>query len=449
MIGRPREPSYDLRVEDGAPDLSRLKIDRRAAPRRSGGKLPWVLLILVLGSTTAWAWSRGWFHGSGSGAIVELGRVQRIGGAAAQSGVAANGYVVARKQAALSTDIQGRLVELPVEEGTRVFAGDLVARLDTTQYEAALARSRRTAEVSEADLQRATHEQARAESEAMRARAGEKSAKQSYERIAALVASGDERQAVLDDAIAARDQATAARDAAEAGRRVQDAAVVAAQAALEAAKAAIFEVEVLIRKSSVFAPFDGVITRKNAEIGEVVSAIGATGPNARGAVATLVDFATLEVQVELAQTSLAAARAGAAVLIYLDAFPEQAYRGRVRQIWPTADRVKATVELRCEFLERDERILPEMGVRVVFVPSEDGEARPVEVLVPARAIVRGARSAVFLYDAGNAVRREIEAGEPRADGFALVAAGLVGNELVILDPPAALQDGAPVQRRAN
>lgn len=433
-------------VDDGAPDLTRLKIDRSAPPPRRGRALPWVLLLIFAAAAGWLGVTRGWFAAPGSGPEVALGRVQRIGGAAAQSGVAANGYVVARRQAALSTDIQGRLVELPVEEGTRVAEGDLVARLDTTQYEAALVRSRHAAAVSAAEVERAEQERARAESEAVRARAAARLAQQEHARVAALVASGDERPAALDDAVAARDQAEAANDAAAAGARAQAASLAAARAALDAAQAAIHEVEVLIEKSSVRAPFDGVITRKNAEIGEVVSAIGATGPNARGAVATLVDFATLEVQVELAQTSLGAARDGAPVLIYLDAFPEHAYRGKVRQIWPTADRVKATVELRCEFLERDERILPEMGVRVVFTAEEAVEEKPVEVLVPARALVDGG-AAVFLYDAGHAVKRVAQVGSPRADGLAPVASGLTGNELVILDPPAGLQDGDPVRRK--
>lgn len=435
-------------MEPAAPDLSRLTIDRSAATPRRSGPLPWLLLILAVLAAAWIAYSRGWLGAPGSGPLLEVARVQRLGGAAAQSGVAANGYVVARRQAALSTDIQGRLVELPVEEGTRVRAGDLVARLDTTQYEAALARARQSAVVAEAELARALEGPPRAESEVARARAAAEFALRERARVAALVASGDERRSALDAAASAAEQAEASLGTALADARAQDAAVASAQASVEAAQAAAREIEVLIAKSSVRAPFDGVITRKNAEIGEVVSAIGATGPNARGAVATLVDFATLEVQVELAQTSLAAARAGAPVLIYLDAFPEHAYRGRVRQIWPTADRVKATVELRCVFLERDERILPEMGVRVVFVEEADGPAKPVEVLAPARALRRGAEgTSVFLWQQGAAVLRSVETGEERPGGVVRITQGLAGGELLILDPPDGLRDGDPVRRK--
>lgn len=436
-----------MRVSNAAPDLQRLKIDRSAAAPRRSSALPWVLVALLL-AAGAVGWRQGWFGAGGGLPAVEVARVQRLGGAAAQSGISANGYVVARTQAALSTDVQGRLVELPVEEGDRVRQGDLIARLDTRQLEAALARNRANALAAEADLARARDEQVRLAHEEERARAALQWAEDELARATSLVASGDERGAVLQQARSARDQARSGADAAATAVRAQTAAIHGAEAAQDAAVAAMREVEVMIEKSSVRAPFDGVITRKNAEIGEVVSAIGATGPNARGAVATLVDFSTLEVQVELAQTSLGAARTGAAVLIYLDAFPEQAYRGRVRQIWPTADRVKATVELRCEFLERDERILPEMGVRVVFPPEEaSAEAKPVEILLPHRALARGGESAVFLFRGEAAERRAITIAEERADGTVRVAAGLEGGELVILDPPADLLDGARVRRK--
>ncbi len=435
---------------DAAPDLQRLKIDRgTATARRAGGKLPWILLAAVLLAAGWFGWRNGWFLGGAGAPFVELARVQRIGGAVAQSGVAANGYVVARTQAALSTDMQGRLVEMPVEEGMRVKRGDLIARLDTEQLEATLERSRHAVLGAEADIERAARELERFRAEEDRARAERNLALTERDRIAKLVASGDERQSALDSAQGALEQAEAGLNSAAAAVQVQAASGESLRAGCDAARSSVREIEVMIAKSSVRAPFDGVITRKNAEVGEVVSAIGATGPNARGSVATLVDFETLEVQVELAQTSLVAARPGAQVLIYLDAFPEDAYRGRVRQIWPTADRVKATVELRCEFLDRDDRILPEMGVRVVFVPEgADAHAgKPAEVLVPARALVRGAETAVFLFADGRVERRAVKIGEERDDGMARVESGLSGNELVVLDPPAGLQDGDGVRRK--
>lgn len=432
---------------DESPDLQRLKIDRSAAPRGRGSALPWILLVLALGGAGFLGWRSGWFADAMGSVIVELARVQRVGGAQAQSGVAANGYVVARTQAALSTDMQGRLVEMPVEEGMRVVKGQLIARLDTTQLEATLERSRQSVLVSSSEVTRAESELLRLKSEAERALSARRLAELDQARIKSLVASGAERQSALDAAQSQLEVAQGGFRSAEAAVASQAAAIASAQASVAAAQSAVHEVEVMIEKSTVRAPFDGVITRKNAEVGEVVSAISATGPNARGAVATLVDFSTLEVQVELAQASLGAARAGAPVRIYLDAYPEEAYEGRVRQIWPTADRQKATVELRVDFLQRDERILPEMSVRVVFVPEEGGLERPVEVLVPSRALVRGADTAVFLFAEGRVERRVVTIAEELGNGMARVQSGLVGNEMVVLDPPADLQDGEGVKRK--
>ena len=219
----------------------------------------------------------------------------------------------------------------------------------------------------------------------------------------------------------------------------------------------IRETEVRIQNSSVYAVFDGIVTQKNAEVGEVVSAMTAmagTGANARGAVATLVDFDSLEVQIELVQTSLRGVELGAPVAIFLDAYPGEPYRGRVRQIWPTADRQKATVELRAEFLERDGRVLPQMGARVVFVTGDAATARPAEVRVPRPAVVGGAQPSVFLYQPsaetparGTASRCAIAlaADDPPGSGTLRVTDGLQGNEHVILDPPPGLGDGDAVR----
>ena len=157
-------------------------------------------------------------------------------------------------------------------------------------------------------------------------------------------------------------------------------------------------------KTEVRAPFDGVVVLKDAEVGEVVSP-NSQGGNSRGSVVTMVDFASLEVQVDMPETSLHAVAVGGAANIYLDAFPEIAYRGRVERIWPTANRQKATVEVRASFLEPDEKLRPEMGVRVVFTPPEAPPVDPAQdegelVLIPSSCVVRiDARPGVFELEA--------------------------------------------------
>jgi RND family efflux transporter MFP subunit len=383
-------------MSSGEHDLTKLRIER-ARPARRAPRWIWIVGLLAL-AMLGWLvtpWVRGALD---SRPLVAVVRVPHPG-AAELSGTAANGYVVARREAALSTEIQGRLVELRVSEGDHVQQGDLIARLDTRQLEAS--RSRTLAELETA---RATAALARLD----------------HGRKLPLLDDGDVSQSVVDEARARRDEA--------------DATVAALEAAVR-------EIAIMIENSSVYAPFDGVITSKNAEVGEVVSSI-ASGVNTRGSVATLVDFDTLEVQVELAQTSLRAARVGAEVRVTLDAFPDQSYPGRVRQIWPTADRQKATVELRVEFLERDERILPEMGVRVVFVPEGRADGTPQTLSVPERAL---AGDAVWLVEDGRVRRLVPRLGARQAGGRREVLSGLSGGETLVLDPPAALGDGDEVR----
>ncbi|NCF56396.1 MAG: efflux RND transporter periplasmic adaptor subunit, partial [Planctomycetia bacterium] len=203
-------------------------------------------------------------------------------------------------------------------------------------------------------------------------------------------------------------------------------------------------VMVRLDKSTVYAPFSGVVVQKNAEVGEVVVASGG-GTNARGSVATLVDFDTLEVQIELSQTALEAARVGAPLLIYLDAYPEEGYRGQVRQVWPTASRAKATVELRAEFLERDERLLPELGVRVVFVSEEESNPTPPMVLLPKSALIQGSEPAVFIIQDGLLEKRPLTLRDDFDDSLIEVGSGLIGGETVVMNPDPGLKAGDSVK----
>jgi HlyD family secretion protein len=380
------------------PDLQKLRIDRTPAARSSRG--PILLILLLLVSYIGW---KEWPTVTQEAETqVETARVQRRGGAKARTGTAANGYIVARRRAALSTDIPGRLVELNVEEGSRVDQGDVVARLDTRELEAY--RDRLQAEIRAAQ-------------------ANEQQARLAMERQRKLSETEDVPTSALDSAEATHEGAIA---------RVQS------------LQASLAEILVRLDKSTVYAPFSGVIVQKNAEVGEVVVASGG-GANARGSVATLVDFDTLEVQIELSQTALEAARVGAPVLIYLDAYPEEGYRGQVRQVWPTASRAKATVELRAEFLERDERLLPELGVRVVFVPEEESNPTPPMVLLPKSALLPGDGNRVFVLVDGFVEVRELTLRDDFDNDLIEVGAGLIGGETVIINPSAELQSGDPVQ----
>lgn len=384
-------------VPDKKPDLSRLKIDR--TPKVSSSKWP-LILFIILASYIAWK-EIPQFQTSDD-TVVQSVRVQRRGGAKARTGTAANGYIVPRRRAALSTDIPGRLVELNVEEGSRVSEGDVVARLDSRELEAG---------------------QKRLQAEIKSAKAIEKQTRLALERQQKLAKTEDVSASALESA---------------------EASFEGAAARVQSLEASLMEVMVRLDKSTVYAPFSGVVVQKNAEVGEVVVASGG-GTNARGSVATLVDFDTLEVQIELSQTALEAARVGAPLLIYLDAYPEEGYRGQVRQVWPTASRAKATVELRAEFLERDERLLPELGVRVVFVSEEESNPTPPMVLLSKRALIQGSEPAVFIIRDGLLEKRPLTLRDDFDDSLIEVGSGLIGGETVVMDPDPGLKAGDAVK----
>lgn len=399
-----------------------------------------------------------------------------IGGSSIR-GVAANGYIVARNRAALSADTPGRVVELNVEEGSVVAAGDVVARLFAEEFEAAVRAAEAEVEVARAAVRSAdaTLEARRRSLEARRsdlaaAEARVRGGEASLELAVLEQARAEELEQNRFGSKASADSARAARRTAAADLEALRSAEASARAALEEARGLLQQAEAgasqaraqvplreallaqasaTLDKTIVRAPFDGIVVLKDAEVGEVVSP-NSQGASSRGSVATLVDFSSLEVQVELPETSLAAARIGDAATAWLDAFPETAHAVTVQRIWPTANRQKATVEVRLGFDARDERLRPEMGVRVVFgtaEPTTDAEAEPLPegVLVPEEALVRiDGEEGLFALERDAARWRPVQVGARRG-GRALVTLGLEAGERVVLSPPPTLSDGDRVR----
>jgi RND family efflux transporter MFP subunit len=231
---------------------------------------------------------------------------------------------------------------------------------------------------------------------------------------------------------------------------VARAAVKEAEGRIALAQAGRDGAQATLDKTEVRAPFDGIVVLKDAEVGEVVSPNVQGGSNARGSVVTMVDFATLEVQAEVPETTLVNVKLDAPARIWLDAWPDKSYPGRVDRIWPTANRSKATVEVRIVFLERDERLRPEMGARVVFLESAEQAAAPAGsaeavILVPAEALVRvDGLDHVFVLERDTVRLRRVTLGEDRA-GRRVVSQGLSDGETIVLGPPATLKDGQRVR----
>ncbi len=396
--------------------------------------------------------------------------------AAAIEGAAANGYVVAARRAALSSDVPGRIVEMLVQEGSVVKRGDVVARLYSDEYAASLQRAQADHEVAKAAMQRADsallaaqqdERQAAENTAAQRQLLAEAQAQEAFtqreiDRARALLEQGigssrDVQRAESEDAMAkarARSLEAALRRAdaavAAAALRVEvgkaDVTVAAAQRA--AAEAAMKLAAATLEKTNVRAPFDGVVVLKDAEVGEVVSPNVQGGGNARGAVCTMVDFDSLEVQANVPETALQAVQVGAPAAVFLDAFPDRRLPGRVDRIWPTADRQKATVEVRVKLLAKDEGLRPEMGVRIVFGGKERTDtAAPTQptqrdlLILPENAVLEiQGKPGVFVVERDTARFVELVLGE-RKGGNVAVEQGLRPGQTIVLTPPPALQDG--------
>jgi RND family efflux transporter MFP subunit len=466
-------------------DLQPLQIDRskeRAPARRSRGlRFLWLFLMLGGFGGLLFLFRRPLLQAADrlrlpEVRVIQVSTTSSLAGGAV-GGTSANGYVVARTRAALSADTPGRIVEMNVTEGQVVEKGFVVARLFAEEYRAlyeraeadlSLARAGQQSalaakEVSAGGLAQARSRVRAAEAEVADARSALEWAELEASRAERLLAQGVASQERVDQTRLERERAGARLQALQANTVVAQDGVRSAELELELAGARVREAEALVAvrsaerdqaratldKTEVRAPFSGVVVLKDAEVGEVVSP-NAVGSQSRGSVATMVDPATYEVQVEVPETNLTAVELQAPALIFLDAYPQDGYEGRVLRIWPTANRQKATVEVRVGFTQPDARLRPEMGARVVFRPETEKQA-PKEtaseprILVPRSAVVTiDGRPHVFVLERDVARQREVVLGEEHS-GRVVVERGLESGDRIVDAPPDSLREGERVR----
>ena len=403
--------------------LDDLKIDRNAPPADRGRPLKWFALIAVAGGVAFALWFLD-FPDQGQAipvktAVARGGAVQ-IGGA---SVLDATGYVVARRQATVSSKATGKVVEVLIEEGIVVEEGQLLARLDDSipraQYE--LAQSQiRSAEAAIAELEVAL-----------------KQAQLDLERTEGLSTRNLASQADLD-----RDQLSVQAIIARLDRAKRD---------IEVANASMAVQRQVLDDMQIRAPFAGVVIAKAAQPGEMISPVSAGGGFTRTGICTIVDMDSLEVELDVNESYINRVYAGQPVQITLNAYPDHQFPGEVIAIIPAADRNKATVRVRVGFLERDERALPDMGVRVAFL-DEQAEAEPAEaqpgVLIPSNAVARDDEGQFVYVVAGDTVaRRTVRTGDNEGSRIRVLT-GLNHGERVVaeLNAPmlASLSDGSAV-----
>ena len=329
----------------------------------------------------------------------------------------ATGYVVAQRKAAVASKATGRVEWLGVTEGSEVKKGEVIARLESKDVSAAMDQAAAKIKVAQANLQQGEAEFT--------------DAKASLKRTADLV----EKKFISKSAY----------DIALARFRKSEAAVVGYQAAIIAAKADYNAAQIEVEHTLIRAPFDGVVLTKNANIGDVVTPFS-SAVNAKGAVVTMADMDTLEVEADVSESNLHKVKLEQPCEIQLDALPEIRLRGIVHRIVPTVDRSKATVLVKVRFLERNTSVLPEMSAKIAFlekeIPVDQRGSRTV--LQPDAIVQRNNRKVVFLINEGKAVETPIETGMEIGDMIEVVEGPKPGDKIV-LRPGENLNNGDTVK----
>ena len=330
----------------------------------------------------------------------------------------ATGYVTARREATVSAQIIGTVTEVLFEEGEHVKNGQVLARLDDTQYKAQLNATRAQAAAAQAQAAQSQAQLAQAQRDA--------------QRLDSVAAQG----------LVSKQQAEQARTQA----LVDRAALLTAQRNAQAADAQVAAAQVNYDYTVVRAPFDGVITDKAAQVGEIVSPYSSGSGFTRTGIATVVDMDSLEVDVDVNEAYIGRVKPDMPVEAVLDAYPDWKIPAHVIAIIPSADRSKATVKVRIALEVKDARIVPDMGVRVSFLEQRrDNTQKLSGVLVPASAIVqRDGGNVVFVIESDRVRRTPVVLGAQLND-MRQITQGLNAGQSVVKAPPPSLADAAKIK----
>jgi len=385
-----------MTVSDQRPkaDLSALRIDREEESGEGfpvGKVIGWLIALLILGAIAYAIWTR--VVVPQRAPVVETTNVKATIQVANAPLLTATGYLVANKQSKITPKISGKVVRINFDTGTKVHRGDVLAVLESTNLKAQL-------DEAQASLGEAQRE---------------------YNRQSALWHSGVTSRALVDSA----------------------------EAQLKAARARVQQIRINMQDMVVRAPFDGTIATKNTEVGEVISSVTmgqVAGTLPAGAICTLVDLKTLEVEADVNEGSIGQLREGQPAEVSVDAFPGQKWKGVLRQIIPTADRAKAIVKVKVAIVDPAERLLPEMSASVSFLNNARTDAElhePARIWIPTSALVDGKRVAIVGADK-HVKLQPVTTGASRENRIEITGGLREGDRIVVKDADA-LKDGQLVR----
>ncbi|MBU1100274.1 MAG: efflux RND transporter periplasmic adaptor subunit [Bacteroidetes bacterium] len=374
-------------------DLSSLRIDRSnktVNPDRNKGLINTIITVIVL-VVVGFAIYYGYTKLFTADIEVSLTSVTLQTPAQSNAVLTASGYVVAQRKAAVASKATGRLVQLGVVEGDAVFKNQIIARIEDSDIKAQLEQAKANQKLSEADL---------------------KESERNYNRQLELLKSGFTSQMDVD--------------AAE--TRYQK-----VLASIDVAKAMVLGAEVALENTLIRAPFNGTVLTKNADVGEVVAPLGA-GVNSRGAVVTMADMTSLQVEADVSESNIEKIKPDQGCQITLDAYPSYNYAGYVAKIVPTADRSKATVMVKVGFKNYDTRVLPEMSAKVLFLNDIEKDVVLTQeqyLVLPKNAIRKeGGNSFVFVVRNDLATEMPVSIGRDLGDYYEITG-GLNNGDRVI------------------
>jgi len=393
--------------------LEGLRIDRGGqVPRRS---TPWLTIfvvgILLLGAGV-------WWLRPAKGITVQTATAREQTSGGQKTLLNASGYVTARRAATVSSKVTGKVIEVLVEEGMKVEAGQVLARLDSSNVEAAL-------KLAEAQL--ASAGTAVEETKANLAFAERELKRFTELAVTKVVSDSDLRRAETEE-------------------RALRGRIARQTAEITVAEREVAQWKQQFDDTIIRAPFAGVVTTKNAQPGEMISPMSVGGFTRTG-VCTIVDMSSLEIEVDVNESFINRVQPGQPVQATLDAYPDWKIPAKVIAIIPTADRQKATVKVRAGFDQLDPRILPDMAVKVAFQSGGVETARTTSVVVPKAAVQQlDGRDVVWVVRGSRVERRAVSIAQTTGDE-STIAAGLTDGEKLVIDPPAGLKDGAKISEK--
>lgn len=394
-------------MENKNADLSSLKIDRSSDTDNKGNNsnitktVVTAVIIILIGVLAYFGFNKLF----AKGVEAKVATVTRISPSESSAVLTASGYVVAQRKASVASKATGRLVYLGVVEGDAVKKGQIIARLEDNDVKAALAQVKANLELNKSTLQ---------------------DAKNNYERQEKLYKMGGTTQVELDAA---------------------EAAYKRNLAAIDVAKAQVQAEEVALENTLIRAPFDGTVLTKDADVGEIVSPLGASSTS-RAAVVTMADMSSLQVEADVSESNIQRIKQEQDCEITLDAYPDVRYPGYVAKIVPTADRSKATVMVKIAFRKYDKKVLPEMSAKVLFLDTtavkNNINEKPM-LAVPYTAVVKKeGKSFIFKVLDNKVIEVEVKTGR-ESGSYIEILSGVEAGDKVIEKPTEDIKNGTEIK----